>query len=247
MTNEQLVGTQPDLGRRRNRRLTTLRLGIVLAFLGVAASLTLAFMSGGAGPSTPLAVTALSGVALPLESLGGPTQAAALDHPADDLYVSADPLVALRGTVSGGADPLGAKSARLVLRSWSACPLGERSTWGWTCASRRSPRRMAAAYSSGLLAASSEEPAAALPGARRLPRRRKNASEPGPPLCPPPQPSTRRSSATPRSPAGAHPAPPSPRSSSSPTCGSRRPRARLRPSRPNCRRRPPAGAPVPEY
>ncbi len=122
MTNEQLVGTQPDLGRRENRRLTTLRLGIVL---GVAASLTLAFMSGGVGPSTPLAVTALSGVALPLESLGGPTQAAALDHPADDLYVSADPLVALRGTVSGGADPLGAKSARLVLRSWSACPLGE--------------------------------------------------------------------------------------------------------------------------
>lgn len=82
MTNEQLVGTQSDLGRPRTRRRTTLRLGILLTFLGVAASLTLAFISGSAAPSNPLAVTDLPGVDL---SPAGPAQAAVVDHPAGDL------------------------------------------------------------------------------------------------------------------------------------------------------------------
>jgi hypothetical protein len=51
-------------------------------------------MSGGA-PPTPLSVTDLPAADLQSE---GPTQAVALNHPAADLYVSADPLAALRGT-----------------------------------------------------------------------------------------------------------------------------------------------------
>lgn len=102
-----------DAAESRRDRLSAVRLGLVIAALGIVAALALVLVPGGTGPSDTLAVASLSSADLAVDSANGPDATLANDHADDDRYVSANPFMPVL-THDGGGDSASLGFGRLT-------------------------------------------------------------------------------------------------------------------------------------